>query len=486
MKIKFIATLALLAMTLASCDETTDTLGTSLNTTIDHLDVASQTFNATSRSVAIESVISRNSTGYLGCIKDPETGAHITGDFMTQFNCLESFKLAPIDSIASRDEDGKIIADSCEVRLFYTSYYGDSLATMKTTVYELARPMMESEKYYSDFDPLEEGYVREGGLTKSKAYTLENTSEWADKANTSNKKRVYVNNICIRLNEPYTDKNGVTYNNFGTYILRLYYEHPEYFRSSYAFINNVLPGLFFKHTGGLGSMAYVSIPQLNIYYNMYIDGGQKVSSHITLFNGTEEVLQTTTVTNENDALQQLVADNSCTYIKSPSGIFTELTLPVDEMMAGHENDTINTAKIVLNRINNSHWSEYSLPAPSTLLMLETDSVKSFFEKGKLANYKNSYLASFASSTNRYSFGNISDLITQMYRAKTEGVKTNPNWLEQHPNWNKIMLIPVKAQYMTYNNSSVLTSLSNDMSLTSTRLQGGTTPITINVIYSKFK
>ena len=48
MKIKFIATLALLAMTLASCDETTDTLGTSLNTTIDHLDVASQTFNATS------------------------------------------------------------------------------------------------------------------------------------------------------------------------------------------------------------------------------------------------------------------------------------------------------------------------------------------------------------------------------------------------------------------------------------------------------
>ena len=83
MKIKFIAALALSAMTLASCDETTDTLGISLNTTIDHLDVASQSFNAISRSVAVESVISRNSTGYLGCIKDPETGAHITGDFMT-------------------------------------------------------------------------------------------------------------------------------------------------------------------------------------------------------------------------------------------------------------------------------------------------------------------------------------------------------------------------------------------------------------------
>lgn len=486
MKIKFFAALALVAMTLASCDETTDTLGTSLNTTIDHLDVVSQSFNASSRSVAIESVISRNSTGYLGSIKDPETGAHITGDFMTQFNCLESYRLTPIDSIASRDSEGQIIADSCEVRLFYNSFYGDSLATMKTTVYELARPMLESEQYYSDFDPLKEGYVREGGIAKSKAYTLENTSEWDEKAKKRNGNKVYVNNICIRLSDPYTDKNGVTYNNFGTYVLRQYYNHPEYFSSSYAFINNVLPGFFFKHTGGLGSMAYVSAPQLNIYYRLYTDNGSNISNQMTLFNGTEEVLQTTTVTNESEALEQLVADNSCTYIKSPSGVFTELTLPVDEMMAGHENDTINTAKIILNRVNYSNWTEYSLPAPSTLLMLETDSVKSFFEKGKLANYQTSYLASFTSSTNRYTFGNISDLIVHMYGAKTEGLKSDADWVSHHPNWNKVMLIPVKTEYMTYNNSAVLTSVTNDMSLTSTRLQGGSTPITVNVIYSKFK
>ena len=169
MNIRFFASLALALLTLASCDETTETLGTSLNTTTDHLDVVSSSFSATSRSVAIESVLARNTTGYLGCIKDPETGAHITGDFMTQFNCLESYKLTDQDSIASRDENGQIIADSCELRLFYTNYYGDSLATMKTTVYELERPMLESSNYYSDFDPLEEGYIRKDGIAKSKA-----------------------------------------------------------------------------------------------------------------------------------------------------------------------------------------------------------------------------------------------------------------------------------------------------------------------------
>ena len=295
-----------------------------------------------------------------------------------------------------------------------------------------------------------------------------------------------MNNICIRLNEPYTDKNGVTYNNFGTYILRQFYDHPEYFRNSFTFNNNVLPGFFFKCTGGIGSMAYISVPQLNIYYRMYKENGTKTSNNVTLFNGTEEILQTTTVTNDKEVLAQLVDDNSCTYIKSPSGIITELTLPVDEIMAGHENDTINSAKIVLNRVNNTNWSNYSLPSPSTLLMLETDSVKSFFENKKLANYKTSYLASYASSTNRYTFGNISNLIASMYNAKTEGLKSDADWVAHHPNWNKVYVIPVKTDYMSYNSSAVLTSVTNDMSLTSARLQGGNTPISVNVIYSKFK
>ncbi len=480
MKIKFFAALAASVLMLASCDETTDTLGTSLNTTTDNLQVASSSFTVLSRSVAVDSVLSRSATGYLGRIKDPETGVHITGDFMTQFNCHEGYKFTPADSIVSRDGEGQVIADSCEIRLFYTSFYGDSLATMKLTAYELDHPMLESTKYYSDFDPIEEGYVRSNGIAKEKVYTLVNGAEIEEK----NLNSSYVNNICVRLNDPYTDKNGVTYNNYGTYILRQYYAHPEYFRDSYSFMKNLVPGFFFKVTGGIGSMAYILTPQMNIFYRGL--SADTIANQITLFNGTEEVLQTTKVTNDKAAMNQLVNDNSCTYIKSPSGIFTEFTLPVDEIMAGHENDTVNTAKLVLNRINNDDWSQYSLPAPSTLLMVEADSVSSFFENSKLANHKTSYLAAFVASTNKYTFANISSLIANMYRRKTNGLKTDASWVAKHPNWNKVYVIPVKTNYITYNNSSILTSVTNDMSLTSAKLVGGSTPVQIDVIYSKFK
>jgi hypothetical protein len=470
----------ILSLALFSCDNTTDEIGSSLTNNVDHLEVATSVFNVESRSVVVDSVVSRNSTGYLGHIKDPETGAYITGDFMTQFSCLEGYSLNNIDSIASRDESGEIIADSCEVRLFYTKYYGDSLATMKVTAYELDRPMTEDITYYSDFDPIERGYIRENGIQKSKIYSLVNTSELEEK-----KGKDYINNICVRLNDPYTDRNGVTYNNYGTYVLRQYYAHPEYFKNSISFAHHVVPGFFFKMTGGLGSMAYVTSPQLNIYYRLYIKN-DSINNRLTLFSGTEEVLQTTKVTNDNTMIEALASDRSCTYIKGPAGIFTELTLPVDEIHAGHENDTINTAKIVLTRINNSLHSDYVLPAPQRLLMLEKDSLTSFFEKGKVANYKQSFLTSYSTSDNTYSFNNIGALISAMYASKEAGLRSDPDWLAKHPNWNKVLLVPVTATYTTYNYTTLLIDVSNDMSLTSARLVGGDTKLQMSVIYSKFQ
>jgi hypothetical protein len=482
MKIRHLATImASVLIGLSSCDDTTESIGLSLTDKVDHLSISSSVFEATTRSVAVNSVISRSSKGYLGRIKDPETGALITGDFMTQFHCMEGYHLTSLDSIVSKDDAGRIIADSCELRLFYTSYYGDSLASMKLTLYELDHPMLENQTYYSDFSPLEQGYVREDGLQKSKAYTLVNTAEYKNKQ----KEDDYVNNICIRLNEPYTSKSGETYNNYGTYVLRTFYDHPEYFANSFTFTKNVIPGFFLKMTGGLGSMAYITAPQLNIYYRMYVKS-DSISDRLTLFSGTEEVLQTTTVNNDAATIDQLVNDNSCTYIKSPSGIFTEVTIPIDDIIKGHEKDTINTAKIVFNRINNEQASVYTLPTPTTLLMVETDSVASFFEKGKLANNKQTYLSTYSAASNNYSFNNIGSLILAMHHAREAGKRTDPEWESHHPNWNKVMLVPVTTNYTTYNYSTLLTEVANNMALTSTRLVGGSTPVQINVIYSKFE
>lgn len=480
MKIKFLAIIAMIVcVTFTSCDDTTDSIGTSLTDDMDLLKVTTDTFNVTSKSIIADSVLSRNTTGYLGKIRDLETGSYITGDFMAQFSTLENYKLPEKDSIVSLI-DGKIVADSCDIRLFYTSYYGDSLATMNLTAYEMKEPMKEGMKYYSNFDPVKNNMVRTDGIKINKTYTLTDLSiSEEDRADSSS----YTPNIKISLNKPYTDKNGVTYNNYGTYIMRMYYEDPDRFKNPYNFIHEVCPGFYFKINDGLGSMAYITISRLSVYFR-YLDDSTRVG--MSSFAGTEEVLQTTNISNDKQTIKDLAADNTCTYLKTPAGIFTELTLPVENITEGHENDTINTAKITLKRINNNIHSKYSLSVPSTLLMIPKDSLYSFFENEDIIDYKKSFLATYSSTYNNYTFSNISGMITYMADTKKKGLEGNPNWVNENPDWNKVVIIPVTT---TTNASSQIVKIVHDMSLTSTRIVGGSEnpydPIKISVIYSKF-
>lgn len=466
-------------ITIASCDDTTDSIGNSLTDNMDMLKVTTDTFNVATRSIVADSVLSRSTTGYLGKIRDIETGNYITGDFMAQFSTLENYKLPEKDSIVSL-QDGEVIADSCSIRLFYTDYYGDSLATMNITAYEMNEPMKEGVKYYSNFDPIAEGLIRNDGMKVNKTYTLTDLSiSDEDRADESS----YTPNIKINLNKPYTDKNGVTYNNYGTYIMRMYYEDPDRFKNSYNFIHEVCPGFYFKTNDGIGSMAYITVSQLNIYFR-YLNDSTYVGT--TSFSATEEVLQTTNISNDKQNIADLANDNTCTYLKTPAGIFTEITLPVDEITENHSNDTINTAKISLTRINNNTHDEYSLSAPSTLLMIPKDSLYTFFENGDNVDYKKSFIATYSSSTNQYTFNNISGMITYMADIKKKGLAENSNWLNEHPDWNRVVVTPVSV---TTNSSSQIVKIVHDMSLTSTKLVGGSEnpyePIKINVIYSKF-
>ena len=89
MKLHFIASLVLAASIFAACDDTTNDIGASLTPESDYLSISTDTFEITSQSLVADSVLSKNSTGYLGKIKDPETLTDITCHFMTQFQLLK-------------------------------------------------------------------------------------------------------------------------------------------------------------------------------------------------------------------------------------------------------------------------------------------------------------------------------------------------------------------------------------------------------------
>jgi len=462
---------------IVSCDDTTDTIGGSLVDNTDKLNVKADTFNVTSNTLLAENIIARTSTGYLGRIEDPETMATVTGNLMSQFHVLSNYELPAKDSIVSHDTSNQVIADSCDIQLFYSSFYGDSLSQMKLTVYELKKPIEEGHTYYSNFNPEAQGYIRSlntGGIAEKQSYTLANPTE----IDSIRKNKDYIPNITIRLNKQYTDKNGVVYNNYGTFLLRKYLENPVTFRDSYAFLHDICPGFYFKVDDGLGSMAHIQRVQINIYFR-HKKNGKSITTSTNLVS-TEEVLQMTNFSNDNTRLQQLANETGHTYLKTPAGLFTQLTIPMSDIMAVHTNDSINTAKVVLHRINNSSTSDYQFGIPHNVVMVPADSLQSFFANNRLPDNKTSFMATYNSKTNAYEFNNISGIVNLFSRNRTM------------PAWGKVVVVPVELQSVTQGTGSskktVITKVSNDMGLSSTKLLGNTSTgknIQISIIYGKF-
>lgn len=478
-EMKFIKLTAFLlaAFSMVACDDTTDTLGSSITNKVDNLTITDATYNVETQSLVAGPVLSKSNNGIIGRVKDPETGTYLTADYMTQMVPLSTFSVDTLQYIKDAN-NGELKADSCYLLVSYQSTYGDSLAPMKVTAYEMSKPMTEDKNYLTDFDPIAEGYIAENGYHNSATYSLSKA----------------MGNFKIYLNKPYI-KDGVTYDNYGTYMLKTFVEHPEYFKSNYQFLKNVCPGFYIKHEGGIGNVADVWNTEVQFYWSRQktIKASDGVTDSIAKgygFNridGTEEALQTNHIVNDAASIASLAADQSCTYLKSPAGIFTEVTLPVEEILRGHENDTLNTASITFPRINNTETNnQYTFDTPSYVLMIPKDSINSFFENGNVVNNRNSFYASYSSSTtNGYTFSNISNLITAMSKKKGSS-----------ENWNKAVLIPITVSTVVENNSTMISKMTHNMSLTSTRLVKGTnettsdgkpaSPIQIKVIYSKFK
>ena len=225
-------------------------------------------------------------------------------------------------------------------------------------------------------------------------------------------------------------------------------------------------------------MAHIQRVQINIYFR-HKKNGKSITTSTNLVS-TEEVLQMTNFSNDNTRLQQLANETGHTYLKTPAGLFTQLTIPMSDIMAGHRNDSVNSAKIILYRQNNTSESAYHFNIPKNLVMLPSDSLQSFFANNRIPDNKTSFLATYNSTTNSYVFNNISGIVNLFMRHTNSA------------NWGKVVVVPVELQTVTQgtgNNQQIkITKVSHEMGLTSTKLLGnspGRNNIEISVIYSRF-
>ena len=472
-----------------ACDDTTDSFGTSVMPEHDVLITTTETYKMDSQTLKMDSILGSTSTCYLGAVVDPETHANTTCNFLAQFHISENYSL-PERSKLMLDGNNEIMIDSCDIRIYFDNYYGDSLTTMKLLVQELdtAKVMEEGQLYYTNIDP--QKYLNDSGTKVSMTYAVKDLMRPA----TETEGTSYYRSIRVPLNASY-----------GKFLLDKYYEQPNYYKNSYMFIHHVCPGFFFEVTGGVGSMVETMITTLNVYFKYHTKtetGNDTIVDGLQRMAATEEVLQNTRIENKLPA-SMLDSSNSYTYIKSPAGLYTEITLPINEVIAGeHYNDTINAASFSLRCYKDNTHNIYDLTAPPTILMIRKAELYSFFEESKLTSTQ-AYISNHAPQTNAYTFSNISQLIKIMKDerdiacavlptdSEAQRLQKYQQWEVENPDWNKVILLPVKAEYSTSNSSyggtsQTLMRLHNEFGMHSAKIQGGAQGIELSVIYSRFQ
>lgn len=457
----------MLSVVFVACDDNTKGLGEDMMPNEDGISIAQKIYNATSRSLlAGDSILAKTSTAYLGRYTDPTYGT-FEADFLAQFHCVEDFQF-PEGGVAGDT------AVSTEIRLYVSSFFGDSITPCHLSIYPLNKVLEEDKNYYTDLNP-EEFYDATQAPIASRPYTAEDKTLPDSLTDVNN----YVPYIRVQLPRQY-----------GTDIIRKYYEDPTNFANAGAFINNVCKGMYFKCDQGDGSILYIQQAQLNITFKYFIKSSSgKTDSLVTViaqFAGTQEVIQANRFQTDKEKLKELVEkDGSCTYLKTPAGIFTELTLPLDEIADNHINqgDTLNSVKLTLTRYNESSTdvgaTSFRMGIPQTILMVRKKDMYTFFEKNKVVDNKTSYLASFNSTYNTYTFNNMSQLVTNCINEKRDNNDVTDS------DWNKVVLIPVVT---TTDNVGNTVTIRHNLNLTSARLMGGFNSgneLQVRITYSKF-
>lgn len=487
MKAKYLWT-ALIALVFAACDDSTDNLGLSVLPGMDDIEVHKMIFSVQTESTISDAVYAKTNRGYVGRFTDTEHDfGYYEGSFLTELNCVDDLVFPkPYDPITNKsafnmagDLDKALV--STQINLGYYSFFGDSLAPMKISVYRLDKKL--ENNHYTNIDPSD--YA--GELLGSKTFTAVDRSDSTKTADDP----YYVS---IPLNDT-----------IGKAIVEKNWDSPGSFANSDAFINDVFKGVYIKNETGDGTILYIDYVDLEIKYNRFVvdSVGNKIiktdeSADSTVVNrrffaSTMEVIQANQIIVSEAEINKKLEITNSTFLKSPAGIWTKGILPIDEIAdnLNFGQDTINSVKLVFTGYHHETVNEFSMSAPNSVLLIKEKEVKEFFEKNQLPNNTSTYVTSIYN--NKYTFSNITRLITscvkELEEAKKEkGDKWDDNdkkaWLED----NAIVIIPVSVSVDTSSSTASITHVQHDLSPSFIKLEGGKEGelLDLEVVYSKFK
>lgn len=437
---------------LGACTETTGTLG--IIESSDELSTISATFDVTTKtdSLNLKALPYNSKYGYLGAIRDPETKGMIEASFATQFVTQASFSFPNQSQMKKEGEE--FVCDSMDLVLFLNEAYGNLNNPMKLDIYYMQsdqKKLRELKGISFREDSVADLSTRIGGRIFS---FFDHTYSDEELASSS-----HSHSIRVPLDAA-----------IGSHMIKQYYEHPEWFQNDNLFRENVFPGVYCKLSNSEGTMVNVAVSAMNVYFT-YTEKGKELDGFVR-FGGTPEVFQCTRIS-DPVSRKKLCEVEDTTFLKNPDGVVTEITLPVEDILRGHEKDSISMCALTLQAYSKD---EHAFEPPSQLLLVPHCLRYVFFTENWNEDDRFFYITSYSSNYNAYVFNNITRLITGLRILRAQGVSSDDDW-------NKVDAIPVT----TTSNSETYTSISYDVSPSAVRLVCGTSenPLQMQVVYSYF-
>lgn len=451
-----LALLLTLGLASTACNDNLSSIGELVQPNSDKVESRLHSLEFSSKTVRLDSIYSTSTAGLLGEISDP-----VYGDFKGEF--IAQLRFAPGFKFDNKPEQGKI--DSVTLDLRYSNYVGDRNAPMKVAVYEVERGFAGL-----DFSqPTLDKYRKRAQLLSSDFVSLA-------------KNTLYLQDTIpiLRLK---LDKS------IGQRIYDLSISRPEAFDSQQAFNREVLGGLLLTTSTGSGCVVEANNMMMNIHYHFKKADGQD-SLMMTHFINTRQTPQANGF--GGSSLGDLLnTSDKYTYIKSPAGVVTELTLSeaqLSKLLEGRTKLNIGTSWLLADakmtfKVDNPEGMRLN-PSPYMMLMPK-DSVSNFFRSGETERTQaaTAYLSTrYAIESAQYTFANISRLIMEHLRLHARYDERVKRWEIAKP--LILQLLPVSRRVDSRDKNTI--SVSEQLTPTFVRLDKSNKQMTLNVISTEFK
>jgi hypothetical protein len=359
-------------------------------------------------------------TYLLGNFYDPVFGS-LKSDYVCQFH-YSSFPDYVTDSIKANR------IDSVHLKIYYRSWAGDSLALMEAAVY----PVKQSADYsaipyrYTNIDLYKE-FVAPAKPWATKVYTAHDMSI-SDSIYTAG----YYKNISIDVTQGMIDGQTI-----GDRFVSAWINTRDSLQSIVNF-TKFFKGLYITTISGQENMLNVYGTSLYFYYTKVSKANFTETQDTTYFDTADDIRISCQYKNDN---KNLTTDSTTTYIKSPAGVYTQYTLPIQKIRDAIDGRNINSVRFSVTSYPKDDW-KYTLNPPTTLMLIRKDSLTSFFESSRVIAAPTAYKATFGSY--KYDFADISAMVR-------EAIKEEKSTLD-------VVLVPIREAQIssTYGSVSLYT------------------------------